>query len=298
MRCRALPCSHCGSSKVQEQPKKTSLGSCTFRCAACTRRFNERSIPTNIVYLVVPWRLRYPPSLYLLAGMFLKRSVAFSHETVLALEALVAPLLTEQVRTWRKGKASPKWHADETYIEVHDVWCYLNRAIDVDGNLVGSMLSEHQDLDTARRFFARSLEMGGARPGAGDHRQARLLPHAHPGDRGEAGRAPLQPVPEQPAGAGSPGHQAALPFDAPVRQLPRGIPRLPCLRRAAQPNPVRRTMGQVNPLVEQRHRFVERLAELDTLLAAQASAPPAGAQANARRSYTLHGRVATPALKI
>lgn len=57
-------------------------------------------------------------------------------------------------------------------------------------------------------------------------------------------------------------------------------------------------MGQVNPLVEQRHRFVERLAELDTLLAAQASAPPAGAQANARRSYTLHGRVATPALKI
>lgn len=161
MRCRALPCPHCGSSKVQEQRKKTSLGSCTFRCAACTRRFNERSIPTNIVYLVVPWRLRYPPSLYLLAGMFLKRSVAFSHETVLALEALVAPLLTEQLRTWRKGKASPKWHADETYIEVHDVWCYLNWAIDVDGNLVGSMLSDHQDLDTARRFFARSLEMVG-----------------------------------------------------------------------------------------------------------------------------------------
>ena len=106
--------------------KRTSLGYRTFRCPACTRRFNERtgtpfndlSVPTDIVFLVVLWRLRYPLSLRHLAEMFLERGFAFSHETVRAWEALVAPLLTEQLRVRRKGKAGAKWHADETYINV------------------------------------------------------------------------------------------------------------------------------------------------------------------------------------
>ena len=84
-----MPCPHCGSSRTQEQPKRTSLGYRTFRCAACTRRFNERSgtpfndlsVPTDIVFLVVLWRLRYPLSLRHLAEMFLERGFVFSHET-------------------------------------------------------------------------------------------------------------------------------------------------------------------------------------------------------------------------
>jgi len=173
-----MPCPHCGSSKVQEQPKRTSLGYRTFRCAACARRFNERSgtpfndlrVPTDIVFLVVLWRLRYPLSLRHLAEMFLERGFAFSHETVRAWEALAAPLLTEQLRARRRGKAGRKWHADETYIKVGGVWCYIYRAIDADGNLVDSMLSERRDMEArvpacGCRFFARSLEVVGHAPG-------------------------------------------------------------------------------------------------------------------------------------
>ena len=94
--------------------------------------------------------------------MFLERGFAFSHETVRAWEALVAPLLTKQLRARRK--AGRKWHADETYIKVQRVWCYLYRALDADGNLVDSMLSERRDMDAARRFFARSLEVAGHAP--------------------------------------------------------------------------------------------------------------------------------------
>ena len=167
-----MPCPHCGSSRIQEQPKRTSLGYRTFRCAACTRRSNERtgtpfndlSVPTDVVFLVVVWRLRYTLSLRDLAEMFLERGFTFSHETVRAWEALVAPLLSEQLRARRKGKAGPKWHADETYIKVSGVWCYLYRAIDADGNLVDSMLSERRDMEAARRFFARSLEVVGHTP--------------------------------------------------------------------------------------------------------------------------------------
>ena len=167
-----MPCPDCQSSRTQEQSKRTSLGYRTFRYAACARRFNERtgtpfndlSVPTDVVFLVVLWRLRYPLSLRHLAEMFLERGFAFSHETVRAWETLVAPLLTEQLRARRKGKAGPKWHADETYVKVSGVWCYLYRAIDADGNLAASMLSERRDMDAARRFFSHSLEVLGHAP--------------------------------------------------------------------------------------------------------------------------------------
>jgi len=167
-----MPCPHCGSSEIREQARTTSLGYRTFRCAACRRRCNERSgtpfndlsAPTDVMFLVVLWRLRYKLSLRDLAEMFLERGFVFSHETVRAWEALVAPLLIGQLRARRHGKAGVKWHADETYIKVHGAWCYLYRAIDADGNLIDSMLSERRDMDAARRFFARSLEVVGHAP--------------------------------------------------------------------------------------------------------------------------------------
>src|SRR3712207_799662 len=41
---------------------------------------------------------------------------------------------------------------------------YLYRAIDRDGNLVDSMLSEHRDMDAARRFFKGALEIAEQAP--------------------------------------------------------------------------------------------------------------------------------------
>jgi putative transposase len=167
-----MGCPHCGSATTQEQAKRTSLGYRTFRCVACRLRYNERSgtpfnnlsVPTDIVFLVVLWRLRYPLSLRHLAEMFLERGFTFSHETVRAWEALVAPLLTEQLRAKRRGKAGRRWHADETYVKVHGMWCYLYRAIDGDGNLVDSMLSQNRDMAAAKRFFVRSLHVVGDAP--------------------------------------------------------------------------------------------------------------------------------------
>ncbi|GHO80110.1 hypothetical protein KSD_78810 [Ktedonobacter sp. SOSP1-85] len=46
---------------------------------------------------------------------------------------------------------------DETYIKVHRTWCYLYRAIDVDGNLVDSMLSEKRNMEAAQQFFKQAV---------------------------------------------------------------------------------------------------------------------------------------------
>ncbi len=43
-------------------------------------------------------------------------------------------------------------------------WCYLYRAIDRDGQLIDSMLSEHRDKHAARRFLRRLVDVAERRP--------------------------------------------------------------------------------------------------------------------------------------
>jgi putative transposase len=143
------------------------------------------------------WRLRYPLSLHQMAEMFLERGFVFSHEKGRAWETLVALLLTEQLRAKRRDKAGRRWHADETYVKVHRVWCYLYRAIDADGNLVDSMLSAHRDKDAAKRCFARSLHAVGDVPEKVTTDGHDAYPRAIRETLGRERRASLQPVSQQ-----------------------------------------------------------------------------------------------------
>jgi putative transposase len=51
---------------------------------------------------------------------------------------------------------------DETYIRVRGVWNYLYRAVDKQGNTVDFLLSEHRDIEAAKRFFTRAICKHGA----------------------------------------------------------------------------------------------------------------------------------------
>src|SRR5437879_5376339 len=167
-----MNCPHCASATTKEQTQKTTLGYRIFRCSACKQTFNERTgtpfnfleFPTDVVLLVVMWRLRYKLSLRDLAEMFLVRGFEFTHEAVRDWERRFAPLITEQLRCRRKGKAGRSWYTDETYLKVRGKWHYLYRSIDRDGNLVDSMLSEHRDMEAAKRFFTQAQEVVGHRP--------------------------------------------------------------------------------------------------------------------------------------
>jgi len=99
-----------------------------------------------------------------LAEMFLERGFEFTHEAVRDWEARFAPLMIQQLRARLKGKAGRSWYCDETYVRVNGKWCYLYRAIDRDGNLVDSMLSEHRDIEAAKRFFKGAKEVTGCVP--------------------------------------------------------------------------------------------------------------------------------------
>ena len=117
-----MDCVACGSAAVTERPERTVQGYRRFRCRDCGKQSNERSstllnhaqYPSDVIALVVLWRLRYRLTLRDLAEMFLLRGIVFSHEAVREWEAKLTPALAEDLRRRRRGKVGRSWYVDET----------------------------------------------------------------------------------------------------------------------------------------------------------------------------------------
>ncbi len=98
-----MRCIECGSEAVTERPERTAQGYRRFRCRQCGKQFNERSdsrlnraqYPSDVIALVVLWRLRYKLALRDLPEMFAVRGIVFSHETVRDWEAKLTPALAD-----------------------------------------------------------------------------------------------------------------------------------------------------------------------------------------------------------
>src|SRR3954471_12903624 len=131
-----MDCVACGSAAVAERPDRTAQGYRRFRCRDCGKGYNERSggllnhaqYPSDVIALVVLWRLRYRLTLRDLAEMFLQRGIVFSHEAVRNWEVTLAPVLADELRQRRHGKRGGRrrhWHVDETYLKVRGRWAYL-----------------------------------------------------------------------------------------------------------------------------------------------------------------------------
>ena len=73
-------------------------------------------------------------------------------------------MIADQLRSKRRGLAGRSWYVDETYIKVLGKWCYLYRAVDEDGHLVDSHLSEKRDMEAAQQFFKQALAVVGHAP--------------------------------------------------------------------------------------------------------------------------------------
>ena len=167
-----MPCPHCRSTATTKRKPRTTLGYPRLRCRACGRRFNERTgtpfndlqSPTDLVLLAVLWRLRYKLSFRDVAELLLQRGYAVTHETIRSWEFRFAPLLGDKLRAKRRGRAGVSWYIDETSVKVAGRWCSLYRAIDREGVLLDSMLSQHRDKHAARRFLRRLVDVAQRTP--------------------------------------------------------------------------------------------------------------------------------------
>ena len=107
-----MDCVACGSAAVAERPERTARSYRRFRRRGCGKQYNERSgsllnhthYPSDVIALVVLWRLRYRLTLRDLAEMFLVRGIVFSHEAVRDWEAKLAPVLVDELRRRRHGR--------------------------------------------------------------------------------------------------------------------------------------------------------------------------------------------------
>ena len=167
-----MRCTKCDAAEVTERRERTARGYRRFRCRACGKQFNERSggllnrtqYPSDIIALVVFWRLRYKLSLRDLPEMFLIRGIEFSYEAVRDWEEKLTPSLIDSLRRRRKGRIGRSWYVDETYIKVRGQWRYLYRAIDRSGALVDVRFSETRDMAAAKAFFRSAKTVTGVSP--------------------------------------------------------------------------------------------------------------------------------------
>src|SRR3712207_3170293 len=117
-----MRCLACGSKAVSERPERTAQGYRRFRCRVCAKQFNERSgtllnrtqYPSDVIALVVLWRLRYKLSLRDLPEMFAVRGIVFSYEAVRTWEAKLTHALAEELRRRWRGRVGRSWYVDET----------------------------------------------------------------------------------------------------------------------------------------------------------------------------------------
>ncbi|MBV9777932.1 MAG: IS6 family transposase, partial [Acetobacteraceae bacterium] len=125
---------------------------------------NRAQYPSDVIALVVLWRLRHKLSLRDLPEMFAVRGMVFSHEAVRDWEAKLTPALAEGLRQRRHGKVGRSWYVDETYLKVDGRWCYVYRAIDGSGALVDVLFSERRDMRAAKAFFRSAKAVTGVTP--------------------------------------------------------------------------------------------------------------------------------------
>lgn len=113
-----MQCLSCGSANVAERLERTAQGYRRFRCRECGRQFNERTAgvlnrtqyPSDVIALVVLWRLRYRLTLRDLSEMFLARGLVFSYEAVREWEAKLTPILSDELRQRRgRRRLTPTW---------------------------------------------------------------------------------------------------------------------------------------------------------------------------------------------
>ncbi len=88
-----MKCVACGGAAISERPERTAQGYRRFRCRDCGSSstnelvvlLNRTQYPSDVIALVVFWRLRCKLSLRDLPEMFLLRGIEFTYEAVLGL---------------------------------------------------------------------------------------------------------------------------------------------------------------------------------------------------------------------
>src|SRR5438552_8606114 len=125
--------------------------------------FKWRHFEADIILLCVRWYLRYSLSYRDLEEMMAERGLRVDHTTIYRWVQRYAPELDKRCRPHLKP-CNDSWKVDETSIKIKNVWMYLYRAVDSQGNTLEFLLSPTRVAEAAKRFFVKALQSTAGSP--------------------------------------------------------------------------------------------------------------------------------------
>ena len=121
-----------------------------------TTLFKGRHFDSSIIILCERWYITYKLSYRDLHDIMAECGVTLAHTTILRWVLRYVPVFEKKWNRFTRP-VGRSWRVDETYIRVRREWKYLYRAVDKQGKTVDFLLSEHRDVEAAKRFFTQAI---------------------------------------------------------------------------------------------------------------------------------------------
>ena len=119
----------------------------------------------EVIRLVVLMYVRYPLSLRNVEDLLFERGIDICHETVRAWWNRFGPVFAGEIRRKRvqhiRAYTHWRWHLDEVYVKINGEMRYLWRAIDHEGKVLESFVTEKRDKDAALKFIKKAMKRHG-----------------------------------------------------------------------------------------------------------------------------------------
>ena len=118
----------------------------------------------EIIRLAVMLYVRFPLSLRQVEDLLHERGVEISHETVRAWWNRFGPRFAAAIRQRRihhRSFSLWRWHLDEVFVRINGELHYLWRAVDHEGEVLGSFVTKRRDRKAALRFMRKAVKRYG-----------------------------------------------------------------------------------------------------------------------------------------
>jgi putative transposase len=119
----------------------------------------------EVIRLVVLMYVRYPLSLRNVEDLLFERGIDICHETVRLWWNRFGPMFASEIRRKRVQNMRQfthwKWHLDEVFVRINGKQKYLWRAVDHEGEVLESYVTETRDKVAALKFIKKAMKRHG-----------------------------------------------------------------------------------------------------------------------------------------
>jgi putative transposase len=119
----------------------------------------------EVIRLVVMMYVRFPLSLRNVEDLLFERGIDICHETVRQWWNRFGPMFASDIRRQRvsrmRGFRHWRWHLDEMYVKLNGEMVYLWRAVDHEGEILESYITQTRDKSAALAFMKKTLKRHG-----------------------------------------------------------------------------------------------------------------------------------------